>query len=62
MTKEEKLLVTAFTGVMLVDAHELCEYVSHLYGREVTLQDFTDEFWKELRLKVSGDFGRLKDS
>lgn len=59
MTKREKLLVTAYTGVMLVNIGDLCEYVSGLYNTEISPKDFTEEFWNDLKLKVSAEFGRL---
>lgn len=63
MTKQEKLIVSAYTGVLLCDYPEFHEYAENLLERKIHTQDFSEQaVWDDLKLKVSAQFMDLRDA
>lgn len=57
MTKEEKVIVSAFTGCLLCEPEELFKFASMKFGREIEAKDFVEPgFMEELKLKTKPDF------
>ena len=60
MTKEEKLIVTSYTGVLMVDYEEFLDYAEKLLGRPVTAKEVeTEEFAEAVMTAVADDFAKL---
>lgn len=60
MTKEEKLIVSAYTGILMCDFSDLHEYIEKLLGRPVFTHELADkEVWKEIKNKCKPDFLNL---
>lgn len=60
MTKHEKLIVSAYTGYLMINVDEFMKYVSKIYGRNIFTHEMaTDEFWDNLQKKVYDDFKKL---
>jgi hypothetical protein len=60
MTKEEKLIVSAYTGVMMVDNDEFYDYLETLVGRPILAKDLnSEEFAIEVMNAVQDDFMKL---
>lgn len=63
MTKSEKLLVSAYTGVLICDYYEFLQYAGNILNKEVKLADLQHQsFWDTLKLKVSAEFGAIGDT
>lgn len=57
MTKDEKLIVSAYTGVLMCDMGDLQEYIDGVLGRPVWTHELTDhEVMNEIKEKVKADF------
>lgn len=62
MTKEEKLIVSAYTGVLMVDFDELHHYAEKLLGRPLWTHEFASEsLVNEIKEKSTADFMKLCD-
>ena len=60
MTKEEKLIVTAYTGILMVDRNEFLDYVEKLLNRPILAKEVdTEEFANEVFDAVQDDFAKL---
>ena len=60
MTKQEKLLITAYTGICMVNFDDFHEYVEKKLGRQVWTHEFaTEELTTELKAKVRDEFIEL---
>lgn len=60
MTKEERLIVTAYTGVMMVEEDEFYDYLETLLGRPVYAKELnSEEFVNTIIDKVKDDFMKL---
>ena len=60
MTKQEKLIVTSYTGVLMVDWNEFLDYAETLSGRPVTAKEVeTEEFAEAVMTAVKDDFAKL---
>lgn len=60
MTKEERLVVTAYTGVMMVEEDEFYDYLEELLNRPVRAKEVnTEEFYEEVVEAVKDDFMKL---
>lgn len=60
MTKEERLIVTAYTGILMVDWEEFLDYTETLLGRPVTAKEIdTEEFAVAVMTAVKDDFAKL---
>ena len=60
MTKEEKLIVSAYTGILMVDFDELHKFIEKRLGRPVFTHELADELvCKEIEKAVKEDFLKL---
>ena len=60
MTNKEKLIVSAYTGILMVEWEELHRFVEKLLGRPVYAHEFDDEaVIEEILAKVKDDFMKL---
>lgn len=60
MTKEERFIVTAYTGAMMVDDDEFYDYLETLLGRPILAKEIkTEEFVGEVIEAVKDDFMKL---
>ena len=57
MTKQEKIVVSAYTGVLMCDVDDLQNYIQDKLGRPVLTHEFASkEVWEEIREKSKDDF------
>lgn len=57
MTDYEKLVVSAYTGVLMTDIGDFREYVDEIMGIPITDLDMASkEFWEDLRDRVKPEF------
>lgn len=62
MTKQEKLIVTAYTGILMVDWDEFHKFAEELLGRPIYTHEFDkEEVTNEIVNAVREDFMRLCD-
>lgn len=62
MTKQEKLIVTAYTGILMVDWDEFHKFAEELLGRPIYTHEFDkEEVTNEIVTAVREDFMRLCD-
>ena len=62
MTHKEKLLVSAYSGVLLCDYRQFLAYASEVLGHEVEITDLQHQStWDALKLRVSAEFGAIGD-
>lgn len=60
MTQEERLIVSAYTGILMTDFSKFHEYCEKVMGRPIWTHEFTyKEFWQELKEKVKNNFIKL---
>lgn len=60
MTKQEKIVVSAYTGVLMCDFSDLHEYIEKKLGRPVWTHELaSEEVQKEIRQKTKDDFLEL---
>ena len=60
MTKNEKLIVSAYTGVLMVDWGELLDFAEEKLNRPILAKEVdTEEFYEELRNAIEDDFTKL---
>ena len=60
MTKEERLIVSAYTGVLMTDMGDLHDFIEEKLGRPVYTHELADELVvKELKKAVKKDFLKL---
>ena len=60
MTKQEKLIVSAYTGILMVDFHELHKFFEEKAGRPIFTHEFAnEELVEELKDLVREDFMKL---
>ena len=60
MTKNEKLIVSAYTGVLMVDWGELLDFAEEKLNRPILAKEVdTEEFFEELRNAIEDDFTKL---
>lgn len=60
MTKEEKIIVSAYTGYLMCDFGSVHEYIEKVLGRPVFTHELTDKrIQKEIEEKVKPDFIKL---
>ena len=63
MTRNEKLLVSAYTGVLICDYQDFLAYAGEILEKEIQISDLQQQaFWDNLKLKVSAEFGALGDT
>lgn len=62
MTKEEKLIVSAYTGILMTDFNDLHEYAEKKLDRPIFTHEFAEESTvNELKEAVKEDFLKLCD-
>lgn len=60
MTKQERLIVSAYTGYLMVKPEEFIKYINEVMDRSVYTHEMGDDtFWDELHMKVHDDFIKL---
>lgn len=60
MTKIEKLVVSAYTGILMVDWGELLDFAEEKLNRPILAKEVdTEEFFEELRNAIEDDFTKL---
>ena len=60
MTKEERLIVTAYTGVFMVEEEEFYDYLETLMGRPILAKELkSEEFVGQVISAVKDDFAKL---
>lgn len=60
MTKREKVVVSAYTGVLMCDIDDLQKYVEEKLGRPVFTHEFAEQsIWDEIHEKSKFDFGDI---
>lgn len=60
MTKEERLIVTAYTGVFMVEEEEFYDYLETLLGRPILAKELkSEEFVGQVINAVKDDFAKL---
>lgn len=60
MTKQERLIVSAYTGYLMVKPDDFNKYVNEVMGHPVYTHEMAeDSFWEELHMKVHDDFINL---
>ena len=62
MTHREKLIVSAYSGVLLCDYRDFIEYAGEILGHPVNIVDLQHQStWDTLKLRISAEFGALGD-
>ena len=57
MTKQEKIIVSAYTGTLMYDFGDVHEYIERKLGRPVYTHELVDKnIWKEIEEKSKEDF------
>lgn len=57
MTKQEKIIVSAYTGTLMCDFGDVHEYIEKKLGRPVYTHELADKnIWKEIEEKSKEDF------
>jgi hypothetical protein len=60
MTQEERLIVSAYTGILMTDFSKFHEYCEEVMERPIWTHEFCDEkFLQELKEKVKNNFIKL---
>lgn len=60
MTKQEKVIVSAYTGVLMCDFADLHEYIEKIMGRPVWTHELADhDIMQEIKVKSKEDFMNL---
>ena len=60
MTKEEKIIVSAYTGYLMCDFSDVCKYIQEKLGRPIWTHEFAFEsVQEEVKKKTKEDFLRL---
>lgn len=60
MTKDEKMIVSAYTGVLMVEMSDFHKWVEEFLGHHVWTHEFaTQDFWDRLKEQVKGEFLKL---
>lgn len=57
MTKHEKIIVSAYTGIFMCDFPDIQAYIEEKLGRPVETHELgSQKFWAEVREKANEDF------
>ena len=57
MTKQEKIIVSAFTEILMCDFSDVQEYIEEKLGRPLWTHELADKrAWDEIREKTAEDF------
>lgn len=57
MTKEERIIVSAYTGYLMCDMHDVHKYIERKLGRPVWTHELASEhIQEEIKQKTKNDF------
>lgn len=57
MTEKEKIIVSAYTGILMTDFSKVHEYIEKILGRPVWTHEFADKaIWEEIKKRSKDDF------
>lgn len=57
MTAYEKIVLSAYTGILMCDFEDLHKYIEKILGRSVWTHELAEEdIWKEIQEKSKDDF------
>ena len=57
MTKQEKIVISAYTGVLMCDISDLRKYIEKILGRPVYSHELADDnVCEEIKAKSKADF------
>ena len=60
MTKQEAIVVSAYTGFLMCDFSDMHEYIEKKLGRPVWTHEFANKnIWTEIREKIRPDFLKI---
>lgn len=60
MTKQEKVIVSAYTGILMCDFSSVHEYIERILGRPVWTHELASgKLWEEIKEKTKPDFMRI---
>lgn len=60
MTKQEKIVISAYTGTLMCSIDELLQYASKLMNRPVFTHEFADsKMCSEIRERSKADFQKI---
>lgn len=63
MTKKEKIIVSAYTGVLMCDFADMHEYIEQKLGRPVWTHELGDPaVWEQIKAATKEDFLSLCES
>lgn len=57
MTKQERVIVSAYTGILMCDFSDVHEYIEDKLGRPIWTHDFArEDLWDEIKEATKEDF------
>lgn len=60
MTLHEKVVLSAYTGILMCDFSEVHKYIEKLLGRPVWMHELASEaLWSEIKEKAKPDFHKI---
>jgi hypothetical protein len=60
MTQEERLIVSAYTGILMTDFNKFHKYCEEIMNRPIWAHEFADKHFNEkLKEKVKNNFMKL---
>lgn len=60
MTKQEKIIVSAYTGVLMCNFDDLKKYIEEKLNRSVLTHELAShDVWEEIKKKIKKDFIEL---
>lgn len=60
MTKQERIVVSAYTGVLMCDFADMHEYIEKKLGRPVFTHELADhDVWEDIKSATKQDFLEL---
>lgn len=60
MTKKERIIVSAYTGILMCEFNELHKYIEEKFGRPVFTHELAEEtMWKQIKELSKKDFLEL---
>lgn len=63
MTLHEKVVLSAYTGILMCDMFEVHQYIEKLLGRRVWTHELASEaLWEQIKGKVKPDFLKIIES
>ncbi len=63
MTLHEKVVLSAYTGILMCDMSEVHQYIEKLLGRPVWTHELASEaLWEQIKGKVKPDFLKIIES